>query len=71
MPVGRFVGDLPYNLLANNSSRSCRFNGARGKDVGQDLSVYLEYINNVNYNWAVSLLLRGRELLAAPRLLRL
>lgn len=40
-----------HNLLANNSSRSCRFNGARGKDVGQDLSVYLEYINNVNYNW--------------------
>lgn len=40
-----------HNLLANNSSRSCRFNGARGKSVGQDLAVYMEYINNVNYNW--------------------
>lgn len=40
-----------HNLLANNSSRSCRFNGARGKAVGQDLSVFIEYINNVNYNW--------------------
>lgn len=40
-----------HNLLANNSSRSCRFNGARGKSVGQDLSVFIEYINNVNYNW--------------------
>lgn len=40
-----------HNLLANNSSRSCRFNGARGKSVGQDLSVFIEFINNVNYNW--------------------
>ena len=40
-----------HNLLANNSSRSCRFNGARGRAVGQDLSVFIEYINNVNYNW--------------------
>lgn len=43
-----------HNLLANNQSRSPRFNGSRGGTVGQDLSVYLEYINNVNYNWGSS-----------------
>lgn len=36
-----------HNLLAHNKSRSCRFNGARGEDH----VVFLEYINNVNYNW--------------------
>ncbi len=40
-----------HNLLANNSSRSPRFNGSRGGTVGQDISVFIEYINNVNYNW--------------------
>ena len=35
------------NLLANNKSRSPRFNGARGEDY----VVFMEYINNVNYNW--------------------
>ncbi len=40
-----------HNLLANNFSRSCRFNGSRGRSVGHDLSVFIEYINNVNYNW--------------------
>lgn len=34
------------NLLANNKSRSPRFNGARGEDY----VVFLEFINNVNYN---------------------
>lgn len=43
-----------HNLLANNQSRSPRFNGSRGNVIGQDLSVYLEYINNVNYNWGSS-----------------
>lgn len=43
-----------HNLLANNQSRSPRFNGSRGGTVGQDLSVYLEFINNVNYNWGSS-----------------
>lgn len=43
-----------HNLLANNQSRSPRFNGSRGGTIGQDLSVYLEYINNVNYNWGSS-----------------
>lgn len=36
-----------HNLLANNKSRSCRFNGARNTD----LIVFIEYINNVNFNW--------------------
>lgn len=36
-----------HNLLAHNQSRSCRFNGARG----QDYVVFMEYINNVNYNY--------------------
>ncbi len=36
-----------HNLLADNQSRSCRFNGARGEDY----VVFLEYINNVNYNY--------------------
>lgn len=40
-----------HNLLAHNRSRSCRFNGSRGGMVGQDLIVFIEYINNVNYNW--------------------
>jgi len=36
-----------FNLLANNNSRSPRFNGARGEDY----LVFMEYINNVNYNF--------------------
>ncbi|MCD8287840.1 MAG: hypothetical protein LUC18_03240, partial [Porphyromonadaceae bacterium] len=36
-----------HNLLCHNNSRSPRFNGARGEDY----VVFLEYINNVNYNW--------------------
>ena len=36
-----------HNLLAHNQSRSPRFNGARGEDY----VVFLEYINNVNYNF--------------------
>lgn len=36
-----------HNLLAHNQSRSCRFNGARGEDY----VVFMEYINNVNYNY--------------------
>lgn len=35
------------NLLAHNKSRSPRINGARGEDY----VVFLEYINNVNYNF--------------------
>lgn len=36
-----------HNLLAHNNSRSCRFNGARGEDN----VVFIEYVNNVNYNY--------------------
>lgn len=36
-----------HNLLAHNQSRSCRFNGARGEDY----VVFMEYVNNVNYNY--------------------
>ncbi len=36
-----------HNLLAHNNSRSPRFNGARGEDN----VVFMEYINNVNYNY--------------------
>ncbi|MDE5785343.1 MAG: polysaccharide lyase, partial [Duncaniella sp.] len=36
-----------HNLLAHNQSRSPRFNGARGDDH----VVFMEYINNVNYNY--------------------
>lgn len=40
-----------HNLFAHCNSRTPLMNGARGKDMGQDISVYMEYINNVNYNW--------------------
>ena len=36
------------NLLANNKTRSPRFNGARGDN---DTKVFIEFSNNVNYNW--------------------
>lgn len=36
-----------HNLLAHNNSRSARLNGARGEDQ----VVFLEYANNVNYNY--------------------
>lgn len=37
-----------HNLLAHNNSRSARLNGARGEDY----VVFLEYANNVNYNYS-------------------
>jgi len=36
-----------HNLLVNNNKRSCRFNGAQSNDY----VVYLDYINNVVYNF--------------------
>lgn len=36
-----------HNLLVNNNKRSCRFNGAQSNDY----VVYLDFINNVNYNF--------------------
>ena len=38
-----------HNLLAHNDSRSARLNGATNPQV--DKNVFLEYINNVNFNW--------------------
>ncbi len=38
------------NLLADNKSRSPRINGARGEDY----VVFMEYVNNVNYNFGKS-----------------
>lgn len=38
-----------HNLLANNDSRSPRINGA--SNASQDRNVFLEYMNNVNFNW--------------------
>lgn len=40
-----------HNLFAHCNNRTPLMNGARGKDPGQDIVVYMEYINNVNYNW--------------------
>ncbi len=37
-----------HNLLAHNKARSPRFNGSRGDN---DVRVFIEYSNNVNYNW--------------------
>lgn len=37
-----------HNLLAHNHNRSPRFNGARSNDN----NVLIDYVNNVNYNWA-------------------
>ncbi len=36
-----------HNLLVHNNSRSARLNGARGEDY----LVFMEYANNVNYNY--------------------
>ena len=38
-----------HNLLVNNDSRSARINGATNPKV--DKNVFLEYQNNVNFNW--------------------
>jgi len=38
-----------HNLLAHNYNRSARLNGA--SNSSQDRNVFMEYQNNVNYNW--------------------
>lgn len=38
-----------HNLLVSNDSRSARINGA--SNPKGDCNVFLEYINNVNFNW--------------------
>lgn len=46
---GGSPGTYHHNLLAHNVSRSPRINGA--SNIDQDRNVFLEYYNNVNYNW--------------------
>ncbi len=46
-----------HNLLAHNNSRSPRLNGARNEDA----VVFMEYINNVNYNWGSTSACYGGE----------
>lgn len=41
-----------HNLIAHHVSRSVRFNGA--SNISGDRNVLLDYVNNVNYNWASS-----------------
>ena len=38
-----------HNLLAHNYTRSSRLNGA--SSTTEDRNVFMEYFNNVNYNW--------------------
>ena len=38
-----------HNLLAHNFNRSSRLNGA--SSTTEDRNVFMEYFNNVNYNW--------------------
>ena len=38
-----------HNLLAHNYTRSSRLNGA--SSTTEDRNVFMEYMNNVNYNW--------------------
>lgn len=38
-----------HNLLAHNYNRSARLNGASSET--EDRNVFMEYLNNVNYNW--------------------
>ena len=40
---------MHHNLIADNVSRSCRFNGAN--NASGDRNVLIDYVNNINYNW--------------------
>ena len=53
-----------HNLLAHNDSRSPRINGASNER--QDRNVFLEYCNNVNYNWGRQNSCYGGENEAGP-----
>lgn len=46
-----------HNLLSGNNSRSPRINGARGEDY----VVFMEYVNNVNFNWGSAKACYGGE----------
>lgn len=49
---------MHHNLLAHNYSRSPRFTGAQSTDY----MVYIEYLNNVNYNWGKANATYGGEI---------
>lgn len=53
-----------HNLLAHNASRSPRINGA--SNPHQDCQVFMEYYNNVNYNWGNTWACYGGEREAGP-----
>ncbi len=53
-----------HNLLIHNDSRSARINGAT--NPSQDRNVFLEYVNNVNYNWGRQNSCYGGENEAGP-----
>lgn len=50
-----------HNLFAHNYSRSPRLNGAR---TDNETKVFIEFINNVNYNWGRSGAPYGGDILA-------
>jgi pectate lyase len=52
-----------HNLFAHNYSRSPRLNGAR---TDNEQKVFIEYINNVNYNWGRSGAPYGGECAVGP-----
>ena len=47
--LGGSPATFHHNLLAHNDSRSPRINGA--SNPKGDKNVFLEYVNNVNFNW--------------------
>jgi hypothetical protein len=49
--LGGVCATYHHNLLAHNQSRSPRLNGAR---TDNELRVFIEFINNVNFNWGSS-----------------
>ena len=53
-----------HNLLAHNYNRSSRINGASNES--QDRNVFVEYYNNVNYNWGKKNSCYGGENEAGP-----
>ena len=53
-----------HNLLAHNYNRSARLNGA--SNPSQDRNVFMEYQNNVNYNWGKPNSCYGGENEAGP-----
>lgn len=54
-----------HNLLAHNYNRSSRLNGASSET--EDRNVFMEYMNNVNYNWGKKNSCYGGENEAGPK----